>query len=124
MKTRILIGLVVLFILLQLIPSPLPVVRQENPKDLLKNNDIPAEIAGLLRTSCYDCHSNETRYPWYSYVAPVSWLVRRDTHEGREHLNFSDWQGLDKPQVSSSWPFWLLPVVVQSNRLKQPIRAI
>jgi len=43
----------------------------------------------LARAACYDCHSNETRWPPYSYVAPMSWLVRRDVEEGREELNFS-----------------------------------
>ncbi len=44
----------------------------------------------LARRACFDCHSNETRWPWYSHVAPVSWLVQRDVDEGREALNFSD----------------------------------
>jgi len=54
---------------------------------------IPASpaVAGLLRKACFDCHSNETRWPWYSYVAPVSWLVSGDVSEGREHLNLSEW---------------------------------
>ena len=51
----------------------------------------PAGIAASLRAACYDCHSHETVWPWYSHVAPVSWLVVSDTMEGREHLNFSDW---------------------------------
>ena len=45
----------------------------------------------LARAACYDCHSNETRWPLYSYVAPMSWLVRRDVESGRDELNFSDW---------------------------------
>jgi len=45
----------------------------------------------LAQNSCYDCHSNETVWPWYSYVAPMSWLVTKDVVEGREHLNFSMW---------------------------------
>ncbi len=49
------------------------------------------ELMATLRRSCYDCHSNETVWPWYSRVAPVSWLVAHDVHEGREHLNFSTW---------------------------------
>ena len=48
------------------------------------------EIEGLLRTACYDCHSNETEWPAYSYVAPMSWLVRRDVEAGREELNWSE----------------------------------
>lgn len=47
--------------------------------------------AELARTTCYDCHSNETDWPWYSSVAPVSWLVAEDVVDGREHLNFSTW---------------------------------
>ena len=55
--------------------------------------DIPAppEIKTLLRGACYDCHSHETVWPWYSRVAPASWLVAGDVKEGREHLNFSTW---------------------------------
>jgi hypothetical protein len=48
----------------------------------------------VLERSCYDCHSNETQWPWYSQVAPVSWLVHHDVVEGREHLNFSEWNQL------------------------------
>lgn len=49
----------------------------------------------LFRRACFDCHSNQTGWRWYSYVAPVSWLVARDVNDGRQHLNFSQW---DKPQ--------------------------
>jgi hypothetical protein len=53
---------------------------------------IPAEITSIFRRSCVDCHSNQTTWPWYSYVAPVSWLVERDVRRGRDHMNFSEWQ--------------------------------
>jgi hypothetical protein len=53
----------------------------------------PASVAPILRRSCSDCHSHETTWPWYSYVAPVSWLVANDVHEGRRHLNLSNWSG-------------------------------
>jgi hypothetical protein len=46
----------------------------------------------LAERACFDCHSNQTRWPWYSYVAPASWLVAYDVTEGREHLNFSEWK--------------------------------
>jgi hypothetical protein len=48
-------------------------------------------VMEVLRGSCYDCHSNETRWPWYSRVAPVSWRIAEHVREGREHLNFSTW---------------------------------
>lgn len=52
---------------------------------------VPPSVAGLLRRACYDCHSDETRWPWYSRVAPVSWLVVRDVARGRGQVNFSRW---------------------------------
>ncbi|HSO22455.1 MAG TPA: heme-binding domain-containing protein [Chondromyces sp.] len=51
----------------------------------------PPAVDAVLRASCYDCHSNETRWPWYSRVAPVSWLVAHDVEEARDHFNFSLW---------------------------------
>ena len=51
----------------------------------------PPWIDAALRTACYDCHSNETRWPWYSSIAPASWLVHHDVSEGRRRLNFSLW---------------------------------
>lgn len=51
----------------------------------------PANVKAILRRSCYDCHSNEVDWPWYSSIAPVSWLVASDVHRGREHFNFSTW---------------------------------
>src|SRR5271165_3967577 len=53
------------------------------------------ETKALIRRACFDCHSNETTWPWYSNVAPVSWLTQRDVNGGRSHLNFTEW---DKPQ--------------------------
>ena len=55
----------------------------------------PPEVDVLLRRACYDCHSNETVWPWYSHVAPVSWLLARDVREGRRELNFSTWDAYD-----------------------------
>lgn len=51
----------------------------------------PPEVVAVLARSCFACHSNRTRWPWYSRVAPVSWLVAGDVHEGRSRLNFSSW---------------------------------
>lgn len=51
----------------------------------------PADVRTLLRRACYDCHSNETVWPWYAHVAPASWLLAHDVSEGRDELNFSRW---------------------------------
>jgi hypothetical protein len=74
-----------LFVAMQLIP-----IDRTNPP---VTGEIPASMAvsSILKRSCYDCHSNETVWPWYSRVAPVSFLVARDVHDGRRHVNFSTW---------------------------------
>ncbi len=53
--------------------------------------DEPADVTAILRRACFDCHSDEIRFPWYSQVAPMSWLVVRDIVEGRKAFNFSEW---------------------------------
>ena len=52
---------------------------------------VPPPVLSTLRRACFDCHSNETRWPWYAYVPPASWLVGYDVRDGRAHLNFSRW---------------------------------
>jgi hypothetical protein len=85
---RVAIGLGGVFVAIQLVPygwwkdNP-PVVADAPWPDVAS-----AEVA---RSSCYACHSNETDWPLYSYVAPMSWLVRSDVENGRDELNFSDW---------------------------------
>jgi len=96
MIKKILIGLLALFLISQFIPANLPEVINDNPTDLISNNDVPKNIEKMLRTSCYDCHSNETVYPWYSYVSPVKFLISKDTKDGRKHLNFSEWKNYSK----------------------------
>ena len=85
---RLALMLVVVFILIQFVPygraHENPAVRQE------PRWDSPATRA-LAQRACFDCHSNETKWPWYTWVAPMSWLVQRDVHEGREHMNLSEW---------------------------------
>ncbi len=65
-----------------------PVVEGE---DFIVVTQPPAEVATLLRNACYDCHSNETKYPWYTNVAPISWWIEEHIRHGRGELNFSKW---------------------------------
>ena len=85
-------GLLTLFLAIQAIPygrdHSNPPTRQEPPWDSQQTRTMVAD-------ACFDCHSNRTSWPWYSNVAPVSWLVQRDVDGGREKLNFSEW---DRPQ--------------------------
>lgn len=89
-------GLLLAFILIQFIPTNLPKNNTDHSNDILQGENAPDDIKMILSKACYDCHSNQTVYPWYSYVAPVSWLVTKDTRDGRDELNFSDWADLSK----------------------------
>jgi hypothetical protein len=60
-------------------------------KDFISVTNPPIRVAEIMKTSCYDCHSNQTNYPWYTNIAPVSWWIGHHIEEGKEHLNFSKW---------------------------------
>ena len=85
---RFLLILLGLFLVIRLIPT-----SKEN-EVVDKSLEITAEegIMDILRTACYDCHSNETVYPWYSYIAPFSWTISKHVKEGKKALNFSIWE--------------------------------
>jgi len=88
---KVLIGIAVLFLLIQFIR-----VDKINPpvdptKDFIVMTNAPKEVVEILKQSCYDCHSNETVYPWYFHIAPVSWWAKDHVNDGRKHLNFSVW---------------------------------
>lgn len=89
-KSIIIVGLVV-FALIQFIQPD-----RENPPfdpaDTMQSQlQVPPHIKTLLERGCKDCHSNECEWPFYSYIAPVSWLVSYDVSEGRKHFNMSEW---------------------------------
>jgi len=67
-----------------------PEVNQET--DFINATIPPEEVATMLTTSCYNCHSNTTKYPWYSNVAPISWWLKNHINEATEELNFSEWE--------------------------------
>jgi hypothetical protein len=80
--------LVVAFVAIQFVPYGW---WHENPPVVADAPWPSDEARRIARESCYACHSNETDWPFYSYVAPMSWLVRSDVEDGRDELNFSDW---------------------------------
>ena len=92
----ILYGIIAIFFLIQFVPNDLPENNNDLTNDIVLTEKAPEDVKLILSKACYDCHSNQTTYPWYSYVAPASWLVAKDTKEGREELNFSNWADLSK----------------------------
>lgn len=94
----ILLILLAVFIIIQFIPSNRPDNNPVVGYDFFEQYDVPQEVELILRTACFDCHSQEVNYPWYSYVAPVSWQVSQDVRMGRAHLDFSLWNELEKKE--------------------------
>ncbi|WP_201337672.1 MULTISPECIES: heme-binding domain-containing protein [unclassified Nitratiruptor] len=120
--------------LLQFIPT---YEKSNPPTDTQKEIQAPKEVMAIFKRSCYDCHSNETKWPWYANVAPMSWAVRRDVIEGRKALNFSTWNNYSdekkqelKKQIFRSvilaMPLpqylWLHPEAKLSSKDKETIR--
>jgi Haem-binding domain len=98
---NLLIAGVVGFGLLQIFPAKVIGVHTEdigtNPPERY-TLDAPPEVQAVLRRACFDCHSNETKWPLYSRIAPGSWLMARDVHNGRNHMNFSKWADVDEDE--------------------------
>ena len=105
-------------------------IDKTNPPVL---SDIPTDssVKSILKQSCYDCHSNETKWPWYSNVAPVSWLLSNDVNGARKHLNFSEWGSYNPEKQLSKlddirdqirqgdMPLWYYSLMHPSARIKQ-----
>lgn len=87
----ILVGLLVTFVVIQFIARPEKISEPVNENDIISVLEIEGPIATMLKSACYDCHSDQPRYPWYASVAPISWKIGEHIEEGRDELNFSKW---------------------------------
>ena len=87
---KILLGLLIVFIVIQFIQPALNESDEMLPTDMTKTINTPANVQSILKTACYDCHSNHTNYPWYSRVQPFGWLLANHIKEGKAELNFSE----------------------------------
>ena len=94
---KILLGILIIIILIQLI-RPEKNISSESINDISTVMDVPENVQEIIKTSCADCHSNTTKYPWYSEVAPVSWYLASHVNDGKKHLNFSEWASYNKNQ--------------------------
>ena len=91
MNKRLTVSLALLAIIVVASLLSGPVKSPGAGSSILLGAQVPPDVLATLQRSCQDCHSEATRYPWYSYVAPVSWLIQNDVSSGREHLNLSQW---------------------------------
>ena len=125
---RALIGLALVFVLVQLVP-----VDRANPP-VGGEVAAPGEVRAILRRACYDCHSNETVWPWYGRVAPVSWLLERDIREGRKEVDFSvfgqyaekrrqrKWVEIPEQVETGKMPPWFYTAIHPDARLSEADR--
>ncbi len=94
------IVLVGIFVIIQVIRPERTNPPVDASRTLASHKQIPPAVATIFDRSCNDCHSHNTRWPWYSQIAPFSWLLVDDVNEGRKHLNFSDWASYDAKRAS------------------------
>lgn len=100
-KKKIGLGLFTAFVAIQFIQ---PARNKSNtilPTDIEKIVTVPVNVSGILKTSCYDCHSNNTRYPWYSFIQPGAWLMASHIKNGKAMLNFSQFGELSNRKQQS-----------------------
>lgn len=130
MLARIALGVVVLLLTAQFVrvERDAPAVQGEAPA--------PPEVRAILERSCYDCHSRRTRWPWYGYVAPASWLLAYDVRHARRHLDFTAWDTYSEKKrakrLRQAWeevedgemPLWYYLPLHPEARLSDADRAL
>lgn len=113
----ILLILLIVFVGIQFIPTKRNLSEIVPNTDFMIVNNVPNSIKNTLQTSCYDCHSNNTYYPWYNKVQPVAWILERHIEEGKAELNFSDWNTYSNRRKKSK----LKSIVSQIEDDKMPL---
>lgn len=93
---NLLLWILLIFVLIQFVPVDRFNESVDSRSNFVDIYQSPSEIRELLENSCYDCHSNETIYPSYSLVAPVSWMIKDHINQGRRYLNYSEWGSYNK----------------------------
>jgi hypothetical protein len=102
-KALKIIGIILLvaLVVLQFFPTERNISTTVPETDFMLVNDVPDQIKNKLQVSCYDCHSNNTAYPWYNKVQPVAWFLEDHVKEGKAELNFNEWDSLSNRRKAS-----------------------
>ena len=96
---------VAIVLVIQVIPVERNVSTVPPGQSFEKTEKVPANVAAILKVSCYDCHSNNTRYPWYSELQPGAWFMAQHIKKGRDELNFDEFNNYSK-RYFSNFIFW------------------
>lgn len=109
--------LLVCFVGIQFVPTKLNQSNIVPKNDFLILNNTPKEIGTILQVSCYDCHSNNTKYPWYNKIQPIAWFLEDHVEEGKAELNFNEWGSLSNRRKVSK----LRSIIKQIESDKMPL---
>ena len=115
----ILLILLIVFVGIQFIPTKRNQSESVPDTDFMVVNNVPQNIYNSLQTSCYDCHSNNTSYPWDNKVQPVAWFLENHIEEGKAELNFSEWDSYSNRRKISK----LKSIVSQIKENKMPLSS-
>lgn len=94
------IGLGALILIIQLVQPERNISAGESANDISKLYQMPVDVHEILVQKCYDCHSNNTKYPWYVYIQPVGWWMAAHVKDGKRHLNFSEFKTYETKKAS------------------------
>ena len=104
-------------IVIQFFPIPLNESDTVPQSDFMVENQVPATIKNRLQVSCYDCHSNNTDYPWYSKIQPAAWYLEDHIQDGKDELNFNEWAEYSDRRKNSK----LRSIISQIEEDKMPL---
>ncbi|MFZ2905902.1 MAG: heme-binding domain-containing protein [Cyclobacteriaceae bacterium] len=100
MVKKILIGLLLLFVVMQLLQPTRNIAEGITENDITKVYAIPSDVLQVFEQKCYDCHSNNTRYPWYVHVQPVGWWMASHIKDAKDELNFSEFKTYNEKRAN------------------------
>jgi len=112
-------GVIIVLLVIQFFRPEKNLGEINTPEDFIQVSMVPDTLARVFLSSCYDCHSNNTNYPWYGNLAPSSWYLNKHVVEGKAHLNFSSWGILNKSQKISK----LDEICEECSEGKMPLKS-
>jgi len=112
------LAVAILFISVQFVRPPKANPPVDPARTIESHTSLTPEVAGIFERACKDCHSNQTEWPWYAQVAPISWYVAVHVKDGRKHLNFSEWSAYDRGRAD--WLLGAMCMTAERGRMPLP----
>lgn len=100
MKKKIGLTVLVLLVAIQFIHPKKNISQEISASDITNVRTVPNDVLHILKTACYDCHSNNTVYPWYNSIQPLAWWMNKHINNGKRHLNFSEFGNYDTKKAN------------------------